>query len=64
MLTSEARSSHGVAQLLFDVTFNNFSAIVMMVSGCDRELNACFYSAASLKYHARDTYTIPHLVTS
>ena len=25
------------------------------VSGCDRELNAHFYSAASLKYHAPDT---------
>ena len=26
------------------------------VSGCDRELNAHFYSAASLKYHAPDTW--------
>ena len=25
------------------------------VSGCDRELNAHFYSAASLKYHDPDT---------
>ena len=25
-----------------------------MVSGCDRELNAHFYSADSLKYHAPD----------
>ena len=25
-----------------------------MVSGCDKELNAHFYSAASLKYHALD----------
>ena len=28
----------------------------MTVSGCDRELNAHFYSAASLKYHAPDTW--------
>ena len=27
-----------------------------MVSGCDRELNAHFYSAASLKYHVPDTW--------
>ena len=27
----------------------------MTVSGCDRELNAHFYSAASLKYHVLDT---------
>ena len=26
------------------------------MSGCDRELNAHFYSAASLKYHAPDTW--------
>ena len=26
-----------------------------LVSGCNRELNAHFYSAASLKYHAPDT---------
>ena len=40
----------------FNVTFNNFSAIVTTVSGCDRELNAYFYSADSLKYHARDPW--------
>ena len=28
----------------------------MTVSGCDRELNAHFCSAASLKYHAPDTW--------
>ena len=28
---------------------------ITTVSGCDRELNAHFYSAASLKYHAPDT---------
>ena len=27
----------------------------MTVSGCNRELNAHFYSAASLKYHVPDT---------
>ena len=28
---------------------------ITTVSGCDRELSAHFYSAASLKYHAPDT---------
>ena len=28
----------------------------MTVTGCDRELNAHFYSAASLEYHALDTW--------
>ena len=28
----------------------------MTVSGCDREFSAHFYSAASLKYHAQDTW--------
>ena len=35
------------------------------MSGCDRELNAHFYSAASLKYHVPDTWhdTIPsHII--
>ena len=27
-----------------------------MLSGCDRELNAHFYSATSLMYHALDTW--------
>ena len=34
---------------------------IMMMSDCDRELNAHFYSDASLKYHALDM--IPHQVT-
>ena len=37
----------------------------MRVSGCDRELDAHFYSAASLKYHAQDTWhdtTLRHIV--
>ena len=38
----------------FNVAFNNFSVISHM-SGCNRELNAHFYSAASLKYHVPDT---------
>ena len=38
----------------FNVAFNNF-AVITTVSGCDRELNVNFYSAASLKYHAPDT---------
>ena len=36
-----------------------------MVSGCDKELNAHFYSAASLKYHAPDTWydtTASHII--
>ena len=28
---------------------------ITMVSGCNKELNAHFYSAASLKYHTPDT---------
>ena len=40
----------------FNVAFNNFSVTcITKVSGCNRELNAHFYSAASLKYHAPDT---------
>ena len=33
-----------------------FFCHITTVSGCDRELNAHFYSAASLKYHAPDTW--------
>ena len=40
----------------FNVAFNNFSHHITTVSGCDRELNAHFYSAASLKYHVPDTW--------
>ena len=29
---------------------------IMTVSGCGRELNAHFYSAATLKYHVPDTW--------
>ena len=29
---------------------------ISTVSGCDRELNAHFYSATSLKYHVPDTW--------
>ena len=35
--------------------FQQFFSHITTVSGCDRELNAHFYSAASLKYHALDT---------
>ena len=35
----------------FNVAFNNFS----VMSGCDRDLNDHFHSAASLKYHVPDT---------
>ena len=33
-----------------------FQSYISMVSGCDRELNVHFYSVASLKYHAQDTW--------
>ena len=36
--------------------FQQFFSHITKVSGCDRELNAHFYSAASLKYHAPDTW--------
>ena len=35
--------------------FQQFLSHITTVSGCDRELNAHFYSAASLKYHVPDT---------
>ena len=35
--------------------FQQFLSHITTVSGCDRELNARFYSAASLKFHAPDT---------
>ena len=44
--------------LLFVRVLRRFQQIfshITTVSGCDRELNAHFYSAASLKYHAPDT---------
>ena len=40
----------------FNVAFNIICHITM-VSGCDRELNAYFYSAASLWYQIPDTFT-------
>ena len=46
-------------QLLFvpaEHRFQQFFSHIMTVSVCDRELNAHFYSAASLKYHAPDTW--------
>ena len=35
--------------------FQQFFGHITTVSGCDRELNAHFSCAASLKYHAPDT---------
>ena len=35
--------------------FKQFFSHITMVSGCDRELNAHFHCAKSLKYHAPDT---------
>ena len=36
-------------------SISTFFSHITTVSGCDRELNAHSYSAASLKYHAPDT---------
>ena len=36
--------------------FQQFFSHITMVCGCNRELNAHFYSAASLKYHVPDTW--------
>ena len=43
--------------------FQQFFGHITTVSGCDRELSAHFYRAASLKYHAPDLDTIQHPVT-
>ena len=40
----------------FNVAFN-INCHIMTVSGCDRELNAHFYSAASLWYQIPGTLT-------
>ena len=44
--------------LLFSVVcrFRHFFSHITTVSGCDRELNAHFYSAASLKYQYEYEY--------
>ena len=58
----------GVLLLLFVWVlrcFQQFFSHITKVSGCDRELNAHFYSAASLKYHAQDTWhdtTLSHII--
>ena len=39
----------------FNVAFQQFFSHITTVSGCDREFNAHFNSAASLKFHALDT---------
>ena len=49
----------------FNVAFNIFFSHITTVSGCDRELIALFYSAASMKYHAPDTWhdtTLSHII--
>ena len=38
------------------VAFNNLSNISRLLTGCDRELNAHWKSAASLTYHTSDTW--------
>ena len=42
----------GLTSLKFNIICH-----ITMVSGCDRELNAHFYSAASLLYQIPDTFT-------
>ena len=37
------------------MSLSTFFSLITTVSGCDRELNAHCFSAASLKYHAPDT---------
>ena len=37
-------------------SLSTFFSHITTVSGCDRELNAHFYSAVSLKYHVPDTW--------
>ena len=39
----------------FNVVLKKKFSHITTVSGCDRELNAHFYSVASLKYHVPDT---------
>ena len=48
-------------KFVFDVCvckfgFNVAFEIITTVSGCNRELGAHFYGAASLKYHVPDTW--------
>ena len=40
----------------FNVAFKKILSHITTVSGCDRELNAHFYSAVSLKSHDPDTW--------
>ena len=47
--------------------FPHYFSHITTVSGCDRELNAHFYTAASRKYHAPDTWhntTPSHIILS
>ena len=42
-----------------------FQSYITTLFGCDRELNAHFYSAVSLKYHVPDTWhdtTLSHII--
>ena len=55
------RYNHSPGHFTYDLVFDSeclfllFVRHIMTVSGCDRELTAHFYSAASLKVHAPDT---------
>ena len=40
---------------LVERRFQQFFTHITTMSGCGKEFNAHFYSAASLKYHAPDT---------
>ena len=44
----------------FKCGFQQFFSHITMVSGCDRELNARFYSAASLSFMLQTLNMIPH----
>ena len=54
VLLQPTTGKHFVCLFGFNVAFNIICHITM-VSGCDRELNAHFYSAASLWYQIPDT---------
>ena len=54
-----------VLDCLFVMFWFNNAFNIPTVSGCDRELNAHFNSATSLKYHAPDTWhdtTLSHII--
>ena len=70
-ISDYGRNSYGdMLLLLFVLVYRRFQlsfSHITTVSGCDRMLFAHFYSAASLKYHAQDTWhdtTPSHIILS